>query len=115
MFRRRTPHADLVQIEHRFQRGQVTACLDAGPDDRQCLSLVTCQQDGGDSGHGRGAGLGYVPPIHHGDEGARFRAEQEDRREMRRQLDRRVAGEYGDELCAHRFGVADRGWHRAEK
>ncbi len=76
--------------------------LDAGTDDRQGFRGRTRQQARRHRRNRRGARLGNVAAVEQRAQGARFRIEQHDRREMAGQAPPGIGPEDGDQLGSER-------------
>jgi hypothetical protein len=108
---RRAPDADLGQLEHVIQRQQMAPRLRARSDDRHHRGVVSREQAGRHRRDRRGARLRDRASAEHREQRARLGAEEEHRRQMRRQIERRVAVEDRDDLRAEGRGLPHGGGH----
>src|SRR6185369_17606553 len=96
-------YGDLTKGVNARQRLQVTARLNAGPDDRQRLRRFPRQQPRRYRRYRGGSGFGDVAAVDQRLQRSRIWIEQHDRGEMGGQTARMVAADHGDDLRAERL------------
>ena len=115
MIRRGAPDADLRQLEDPFHRQQVTARLNARPDDRHHGGFVSPEHFGRYRGDCRRSPFGDARAVHERDECAGVRTEEANGREMGRQARFGVTAEDRDEFRAHGGRLAHERWHHGKE